>query len=655
MQDRINKLESLVLDLMHQGSSSSHTSPMPITQHSPDPGCQPGRRLSRSDADSETVVVSESCRDMSPSPSDYGSFRHKEKVVSYVSSSHWAAVLDSITDLRNHLAQEDTTLPVPESMRPRAETVKPQLFYSGQLEDTPASIIGCLPSRSTVDRLVSRYFNDLDIAPGVVHSGQFLTEYEEFWRAPENAPIAWIGLLFSIICLSMHLQQTPPTQPTALAPSDSGHRRQNSQLVENKRLIDLYKSQSIKCLLLCQWTKGGPHVLETLILYFLVECFHLKDMEIGIWILVGNIVQIAIHMGFHRDAKHFPSISPFAGEMRRRIWAMILQLDFSVSTQLGLPRLVREQHADTEKPRNLTDMDFDLNISVLPASRPETEVTPTLYVLAKLRLLDVGAKVSDVATEPQPHSYSDILKLDKEIETARDELPPILKWTGLALNVSSQTMVQRIWLEVICQQLRIVLHKKFLDPSRPQQLFGHSKSACLTAALKILELQRLVDEETQTDGLLYQSHWRVSSAFNNDFLLATSVLCFYLKSHKGSAETGPANLDNIKRSLRQAQQIWIRQCADSKEARKAVTALYHVLGPTGASSELQSNYDTHGTPAHSSMPATAISYFPEYNFSDATFGSVDGFNWQNFPAELVPGNEHWVGTGDMQQMDFSAG
>lgn len=344
-------------------------------------------------------------------------------------------------------------------------------------------------------------------------------------------------------------------------------------------------------------------------------------MEIGIWVLVGNIVQIAIHMGYHRDAKHFPSISPFTGEMRRRVWAMILQLDFSVSTQLGLPRLIREQHADTEKPRNLNDMDFGINIPKLPDSRPETEVTPTLYVLAKLRLLDAGAKVADVATEPRPHSYSEILKLDQEIKEARDRLPPVLKWTGLALNISSQIMIQRIWLEVICQQLRIVLHKKFLDPSRSQQQFGDSISACLTAAMKILELQRLVDEENQTDGLLYQSRWRVSSAFNNDFLLATSVLCFYLKTCnnllKGSVEGnprdvagGPADPENIKRSLQQAQQIWIRQCPDSKAARKAVIAVYHVLGPTGKNTELRADCDTQNIPAPSFLSATAIPHFP---------------------------------------------
>lgn len=176
----------------------------------------------------------------------------------------------------------------------------------------------------------------------------------------------WVGLLFSMICLSTQLQQSF-LGPTKASPAlGSGA---SSQAAESQVTVDRYREKAIQCLILGHYTKGGPYVLETLILYFLVECFHVKDMEIGIWVLVGNIVQIAIHMGYHRDARHFPNISPLAGEMRRRVWAMIVQLDFSISTQLGLPRLVKESQTNTAEPRNLYDSDFDEHTAELPASR----------------------------------------------------------------------------------------------------------------------------------------------------------------------------------------------------------------------------------------------------------------------------------------------
>ncbi len=103
----------------------------------------------------------------------------------------------------------------------------------------------------------------------------------------------------------------------------------------------------------------------------------------------------------------------------------------------------------------------------------------------------MGVKVADVATEPRLHSYAEILELDQQINEARNALPSSLKWDGLAssLNVPSQTIIQRIWLVVMAQQLKIVLHRKFIEPSRLHEEYGSSRSACFNAAMKILDLQ----------------------------------------------------------------------------------------------------------------------------------------------------------------------
>jgi hypothetical protein len=422
----------------------------------------------------------------------------------------------------------------------------------------------------------------------------------------------WVGMLFSMMCLSAQLQQASLAPPEYFEP----HSRSMMQGPENP--VDVYRTRAIQCLLLGKYTTGGPYALETLILYFLIENFNLKDMEIGIWVLAGTIVQIAIHMGYHRDARHFPNISPFAGEMRRRVWAMIVQFDFSISTQLGLPTLVKESRTDTAEPRNLYDSDFAEDTVELPPSRPETDVTPTLYVLAKIRLISVGVKIADVAAEPRTHSYADVLELDQHIREARNALPSSLKWNGLstALNVSAQIIIQRIYLEVTVQQLTIVLHKKFLDPSRLHQDYHSSRTACLGAAMSILDLQRLVDEETQGDGLLYQSRWRVSSAFSNDFLLATSILCYCVQAHTEQqkqpstnlvdVDIEPSEFDKISMLLETSKSIWSRQCTHSKEAQKAAAAIQYVLSNAGVTVRNSAPDELFPAP----VASAAVSYFP---------------------------------------------
>lgn len=399
-------------------------------------------------------------------------------------------------------------------------------------------------------------------------------------------------------------------------------RNQESDGQEKKLIADFYKDQVIKCLKVGHYTKGGPYVLETLILYVLIEWFYLEDMDTGISVLVANIVQIALHMGYHRDAKHFPSISPFAGEMRRRVWAMILQLDFSVSTQLGLPGVVRHSHIETLQPSNLHDHDFDENTTILPDPRPETEVTPVLYVLAKLRLVAVGRKVMDMVTDAQVTDYAETMQIDQEINEAKISIPSSLKWNGFtfSLNAPSITLLA-IWLECITLHLKVVLHKTFLDPARRRQEYQSSRTICLTAAMELLALQHSMEEELRPGGLLHESGWRISTSFSSPFLLATSVLCFYLQdtaqqktsdetsTHDGDHDAGAVDTESVRATLETSLEIWIRRGRRSREARKAAIAVHHILGGSGASpAPLMRTGVCRPEPPFN--PALAISYFP---------------------------------------------
>lgn len=398
----------------------------------------------------------------------------------------------------------------------------------------------------------------------------------------------WLGQLFAIMCLSSQFQQVVlvPNTPTPLTMPPGP---------DNELAIATFQAKSVECLILGHYTEGGPYVLETLILYFMSENFPLKEVDVGIWMLVGTIVQVALHMGYHRDAVHFPQdISPFAGEMRRRVWSMVVQIDFSISTQLGMPRLVSQ--ANTAEPRNLADSDFDESTAELPPSRPQTEVTPILYTLAKLRILSVGIKVSDLTTEPRTYPYSEVLHLDQKVNEAMDSLPSSMRWEGLSssLTATPLVLIQRIWLNMCIQRLKVVLHKKFLVSSfSDRQQYAYSRSTCLTAAMKILEFQHLIDEETRPDGRLYQIRWRVSTAVTQEFLLATSVLCLYLQTRARNHEQHPhpqqrysledaevVLQDRIRKLLRASLDIWLRLSADSTEARRAAEALRYILRET---------------------------------------------------------------------------
>ncbi|KAJ5553395.1 Fungal-specific transcription factor protein [Penicillium frequentans] len=535
---------------------------------------------STGDSPAAELPLEENLPEVAPSPSDYGSIRIQESGVSYVSSSHWAAVLDSIAELRDHLEQ-DVKLRETITYDPNPHLFpSPQLLYSGGCAHvTIESILESIPPRPVVDRLIARYFNDLDMASGVPHTGKFLREYEEFWKSPHETPVVWIGLLFSMMCLSTQVQDLFLDAATPKQPRKSPNK------------ANIFREKIIQCLILGHYTEGGPHVLETLSLYLMTEIFPSKDTAPGIRILVSTIITIATQMGYHLDAKHFSNISAFTAEMRRRMWALIVQMDFNISMQMGLARIIKSSQSDVAEPRNLFDSDFDESSSALPPSRPESENTPTLYTLAKIRLVTVGAEVADAATEPRICSYKHVLEVDELIEGYRVALPASMRWRGLesSLSVPAQVIIKSIWLEVCVQRLKIVLHKRFFVATQSREHQGkypYSHSTCLKAATNILELQHLIDEETQPDGRLYQTRWRVSASLIHDFLLATSLLCFYLQNratagmvdHPGADGNDHIEIGRIKHLLKLSQIIWLRESDASQEVRKAVSALHYVLG-----------------------------------------------------------------------------
>lgn len=102
----------------------------------------------------------------SPS-SDHGSMKIDSSGASYVGSSHWAAVLDQIADLKGHLEKEeetDTPQFAPDLLYSRPNS--PQLL-SGYTQHLPREeILASVPARPVADRLLSRFFNSFDVSPG---------------------------------------------------------------------------------------------------------------------------------------------------------------------------------------------------------------------------------------------------------------------------------------------------------------------------------------------------------------------------------------------------------------------------------------------------------------------------------------------------------
>jgi hypothetical protein len=102
--------------------------------------------------------------------SDRGIIRASGSQSHYVGGDHWAAILDSIAELKDHFhRQQQTRMPIsPNQERSGAEPAaniggrtsrRSLLLYGGYPQHSQAEILAALPPKDTVDRYISRYFN----------------------------------------------------------------------------------------------------------------------------------------------------------------------------------------------------------------------------------------------------------------------------------------------------------------------------------------------------------------------------------------------------------------------------------------------------------------------------------------------------------------
>jgi hypothetical protein len=393
-----------------------------------------------------------------------------------------------------------------------------------------------------------------------------------------RASIMWLGLLFAIMCSATIFQE--------LSSNGTGQSF-DSRLPASQPPTEMYREKVIQCLLLGEYMKCGPHTMETLIVHLFVEYSRSEDARVEVWILLGVVVRLALRMGYHRDTSQSSRISPFQGEMRRRNWAIIFQFDIVTSTQFGLPRMIRETQSDTAEPRNLRDEDLDEHLVALPQPRPETDLTPVLFMVVKNRLLSVICIIFDFTASTGPSSYAEVMNLDKRLQDTYNAIPAGLQWRLMAKSIMdpSALILARIFLVLLLHKAQCILHRKYLLLARTDSRYTYSRNACVEAALKLLELQTTLDQETQPGGRMYEFRWKISSVVKQEFLLATTILC--LEVHYDTTTPSPREpqqypLDahlkgRVMEALNGSYLIWLGSSGSSREAQKAAQALRIVL------------------------------------------------------------------------------
>ncbi|PYH94454.1 hypothetical protein BO71DRAFT_419302 [Aspergillus ellipticus CBS 707.79] len=478
----------------------------------------------------------------------------------YRAGEDWYDVLQEINELKKtwNDTQDDQT---DDHVRPtQSHTVDGSSLLFGHVKPIERiEILATLPPKAKVDGLISHFFNRPTFpisVPPILHEPTFLREYDEHWKDPSRTSPIWLGLLFSILGITMlayHQYGEPPEYEGI-----------------SECLFQLYRIRTAQCLLSGDIAKCLPYTVETLRFNATAELNRRDDNRRGLWIMTGVVVRAAINMGYHRDSAQSPSITPLQAECRRRIWISVISMDDMASFLGGFPRMSSGIFSDTLEPRNLHDWELSEDTTVLPPSRPLTEPTQTTYLIVKGRLFRALGRVADLNSTPTPPSYNTVLEVDRAVYDAYENFPPHMKLQTRyprpdpPRNISFFAVLS---LASMYHKGMCTLHRKYMAKERLRRQYKFSQDRCIASALAIVDNQRMLDLP-----------WYKSAQIRQMLTLAAMILFLELELRQRipvpdvSPDSG-----TVVQSLKTACGLWGDAKSTCEEAERVCNTLSSML------------------------------------------------------------------------------
>lgn len=264
----------------------------------------------------------------------------------------------------------------------------------GPKSSVPSGYRDFVPEKETSDRLVNAYFRTFESAYRILHIPTFEEEYASYWNNPAAADMAFVIKLLLVMAIGTSFYEDP-IQPSSLHP---------------KAQHWIAAAQA--------WVSAPSEKHRLNIVGLQIHCLLLVARQVKsvggdlTWIASGSVYHLAMSLGLHRDPVHFPKMGPYYAEMRRRLWATVLELSLQSSQDLGMSPLINTEDYDTELPANIDDSEISETTKKAPMSKPVTTFTRTSIQISLMRTfctrLEIAKAVNSFRNEI---SYEDTLRL----------------------------------------------------------------------------------------------------------------------------------------------------------------------------------------------------------------------------------------------------
>lgn len=410
-----------------------------------------------------------------------------------------------------------------------------------------------LPSREVADAMVELYFQCFESAHRILHEPTFWAEYQSYWGSPATVPAGLRIKILLVIAIGFGVSNHDGV--------DDAHSTMVHQWI--------YSAQN--------WLSGPLEKDRLNITGMQVHCLTIlarQVFSIGgdlVWVSTGSLVHGAMQIGLHRDPRHLPKISLLQAEVRRRLWATILDMVAQTSLDSAMPPRISFDEFDTEAPSNINDHEIDDSTQILPL-HPRNVFTSTSIQLILFDTLRLRLRVLQLINGLHSELYyPDVLTLSSEITEAYRACHKFLDDNAN----SGVTSFHRMLLEFLLRRFLLPLHCPFASKSRNNELFYYSRKVSLDTALVLTcpEPDERFARLLSTGGGLFREGMRCALTVITFELISQAGV----QSLDGTLERNSQSRDILKQIIKHRISLSLDRIRQGETNIKAHTYLSMVL------------------------------------------------------------------------------
>lgn len=222
-----------------------------------------------------------------------------------------------------------------------------------------------------------------------------------------------------------------------------------------------------------------------------------------VWMMTGLAIRMAQSLGLHRDGSHFPQLTPYEVEIRRRVWWALCFLDVRSSEDQGMDYTIAPGSFDTKFPLNLDDADINPETRETPQERQSLTAISISIDLCKI--CDVTRQIMDRGRAPTLQEQQCLVnELYTTIE--RGYLRYSKEWDG---NITWWVGVTSVRLTMA--KMTLFINFPILFSSASEESAIETRNRLLVAAIEVAEWNHALNakQEARQWRWIYQTytHW----------------------------------------------------------------------------------------------------------------------------------------------------